>query len=203
MAVGDAAGAKGLATYSDTLLVSDVDAALNQRGDEIAATMTRLDTVEAAAVGVPKFAVRRSSFGQNVGHDTWSQIVGGSFAAPIINTGFTSWAQGALTIKRGGVYQIGAHVQFYSLPYRTVGVQVVKNNAGVDSAEGQIAKDEWGGPNTGSEARSATATGFEVVRLVPGDVLRLHVLQRNNNGTTVEAGKNAGDLTMSAVWLDN
>lgn len=203
MATGDAAAAKGLATYSDSLLVKDVDTALNQRGDDVAATMTRLDAVEAASIGTPKFAVRRSTFNQNVGHDTWSQIVGNSLASPILNMGFTSWGQAALTIKRSGVYQVAAHVQFYGLPFRTVGVQVVKNNLGVDSADGQIAKDEWGGPSTGNEARSATATGFEVVRLVAGDVLRLWVLQRNNNNVTVEAGKWSGDLTMSVVWLND
>jgi hypothetical protein len=203
VAVGDAAGAKGLSTYSDTLLVKDIDTALNQRGDDIAGTMTRLDTVEAAALGVPKFAVRRGTFSQQVGSDVWSQITGSALATPLINLGFTSWGQSALTIKRSGVYQVSAHVQFYGLPYRTVGVQVVKNNLGVDSQEGQIAKDEWGGPSTGNEARSATATGFEVVRLVAGDTLRLWVLQRNNNNATVEAGKWSGDLTMSVVWLDN
>jgi hypothetical protein len=203
VAVGDAAGAKGLTTYSDTLLVKDIDTALNQRGDDVAATMTRLDRVELAAVGVPKFAVRRSTFSQAVGHDAWSQIIGGSLATPLINTGFTSWAQGALTVKRSGVYQIAAHVQFYGQPFRTVSVQVVKNALGVDSSAGQIAKDEWGGSIDGGEGRSATATGFEVVRLVAGDVLRLHVLQRNNNAATVEAGKWSGDLTLSAVWLDD
>jgi hypothetical protein len=203
MATGDAAAAKGLATYSDSLLVKDIDTALNQRGDDVAGTMTRLDTVEAAAIGTPKFAVRRSTFSQNVGSDAWSQIVANSLASPLINTGFTSWAQGALTIKRSGVYQISAHVQFYVQPYRTVGVQVVKNNLGVDSQDGQIAKDEWGGPSSGNEARSATATGFEVVRLVAGDTLRLWVLQRNNNNATVPAGTNSGDLTMSVVWLND
>ncbi|NRD25849.1 hypothetical protein [Frigoribacterium sp. VKM Ac-2836] len=200
MAVGDAAGAKGLATYTDSLLVKDVDNALNQRGDDTAATMTRLDTVEAAALGKPMFSVQRGTFDQNIVHNNWYQVVGNVFASPVINTGFTSWTTGALTIKRSGVYTVGAHVQYYGQGFTTVGVQLTKNGNGVDTTD-MLCKDEWGGG--GSAVPAATATAYNVVRLVAGDVIRMWTLQRNANGSTVPVGKVAGDVTMSLMWENN
>jgi len=198
MAIGDLAGSKGLATYTDALLVADVDTGLNQRGDDIAATMTRLDKVEPYAIGVPKFSVQRGTNGQLVGSNVWSVIGTDAFATPVLNTEFTSWTQGALTVKKTGVYQVSAHVQFFAEPYSTVAVQLVKNGGTVDS-QNTLAKDEWSGPGTGSANPSATA--YNLVRLVAGDVVRLWVLQRGSR-QAVNAGISTPDLTMSLLWVD-
>jgi len=210
MAVGDLAGSKGLATYTDALLVRDVDTGLNQRGDDIAAVMNRADTLEAAAIGKPMFSVQRSSGGQSVGVDTWSAMIAQAYATPLINVGFGGWSQGALTIARSGVYTVSAHVQVYGQSFTTVGVQLVKNSypgndvkiTRVDTEDG-LAKDEWGGGGAGAAVPAATATATNVVRLAAGDKVRLWVLQRNTQGAQVNVGRVPFDLTMSLMWENN
>lgn len=210
MATGDLAGSKGLATYTDALLTAEVDTGLNQRGDDIAATMIRTEALEAAALGKPMFSVQRSSIDQNVPVDGWSLMNGNAWATPLINVGFTSWSQGILTIARSGVYTVSGHVQFYGQPYQTVGVQLVKNSfpqgaltdSRVDTTDG-LAKDEWGSGPNGGAVPAATATATNVVRLVAGDKVRLFVLQRNTSNANAPAGRVPFDLTMSLMWENN
>lgn len=209
MAVGDAAAAKGLVTVPSTEPMNNGYNRHNQRGDELAALIDRVAAVELTALNPPMFSVQRSNRAQAVGHNAWSQIVATALATPLINKGFASYSAGALTITKPGVYQVGAHVQFYGRPFRTVGVQLVKNSYPQGATNDQrvdtldmLAKDEWGGDG-GGIVDAATATAYNLVRLAAGDVIRLFVLQRNTQSATVEAGRVPGDLTWSMVWVNN
>jgi hypothetical protein len=192
VATGDAAAGKGLKTYTDSLLVKDVDEGLNQRGDDIAATMTRLDTVE-GAVNQPIFSVFRGTQSQPVGSAVWSTI-GGAFAQPTLNDGFTEWNGSTLTVAKAGVYRIVGHVQFVG-EYQTVGVQIVRNTTNPDTTN-TLAKGEIsGGP-------SADANGLR--RLVAGDTLRFLVFQVNAGAGAAgikQIGPGQYDLTWSVEWV--
>lgn len=208
MATGDEAAAAGLVVVPTTEPLNNGATRHNQRGDELARVIARLAAVELTALAPPMFSAQRSNRGQQIGRDVWSQIVAASLATPLLNTGFASYVAGALEIKKAGVYQVGAHVQFYGQGFTTVGVQLVKNSypqgatsdPRVDTID-MLAKDEWGGG--GGAVPAATATAYNLVRLAVGDVVRLFVLQRNAANATVEAGKVPGDLTWSMVWVNN
>lgn len=189
MATGDAAGAKGLATYSDSLLVRDIDTALNQRGDDIAATMTRLDTVE-SAVNQPIFSVKRGTPVANISANTWTLVTQAFAATAEISSGFT-WdnVAGTLKVSKAGYYRIGANVFFANLG-QDVGLSVVRNStdAGTGVITANFAVD-----------RSVAATGL--IRLAVNDVLRLYVIQRNNGGAVNQIATDPHNMTLTAEWL--
>jgi hypothetical protein len=203
MAVGDAAGAAGLTVYSDSLLVNDVDTALNQRGDDIAADRARLTTLESVAVATPKFFVKRSSGGQNVPANAWLQLTAGAWGTPTKNVGGFTWANGNLTVPRAGVYQVSGHVMFRSNDYGSIGLMVTRNSTVTDYST-TVMHNEWGGqaPDVGSNINTGT-NASEYVSLNAGDVLRFYALQRNRGATTVQVGKYTPDCTWNVVWIDN
>lgn len=202
MATGDAAGAAGLVTYSDSLLVTDVDVALNQRGDEQAASMARIKTLEAQSIGVPKFSVKRSTTGQSIPENAWTQMTGGAWATPTKSVGGFTWSGGVLTVPRAGIYQVNAVAHFYNDDFYAVTTQVTRNSATADS--GVVCKAEWWqAPTNASRVNpsvQATDLGFA---LNAGDLLRVFVLHRNNNGNTRNTGPGAHDLAFQLVWIDS
>lgn len=189
MATGDLAASKGLPTYSDSLLVKDVDTGLNQRGDEIAATMLRLDTVE-AAVNQPIFSVKRGTPVSNIQPNTWTLATQAFAANAEVISGFT-WnnVQGTLTVSKAGYYRIGANV-FFANVGQDVGLSVVRNStdAGTGVITANFALD-----------RSVAATGL--VRLAAGDVIRLYIIQRNNSGSVNQIAQDPHNMTLTAEWL--
>lgn len=189
MATGDAAARQGLKTYTsaqDRRLGWDND---NQRGDDVAATMDRLDTVE-KFINQPIFSTYRGA-AQNAPHTTWT-TVSTAFAVPDLNIGFTSWnaGTGELVVAKAGVYRIFAHVQFIGT-YTAIGVQVTRNTPTPDTAN-TLAKGETAGPG---------AEGSTIRRLAKGDVLRFLVLQRNSGGTASTIGGNSFDLGYGVEWV--
>lgn len=204
MAVGDAAGAAGLVTYGDDLLVTDIDVAVNQRGDELAAALTRIKTLEAAAINKPMFSVVRSTNGQSVGDSTWSQMVAGAWATPVKNVGGFTWSAGVLTVPRAGVYGVVGTAHFYSDDYTALEVQITKNTTSVDTTN-TVSKAAWSAPTKSGE--TGVNPSVTTVRLfVPfnaGDTLRFWVLQRNVNGQTWNTGPRPYDLTWDVEWKDS
>jgi hypothetical protein len=202
MATGDAAGTAGLITYGNDLLVSDVDTALNQRGDDIAAVMGRTKTLEAQSISVPKFSVKRSSNGQNVPENAWTQMTAGTWATPVKTVGGFTWTGGVLTVPRAGIYQVNAVAHFYGDDFFAAGIQVTRNSATADA--GVLAKAEWWqAPTNGSKANPSVQATDLAYALNAGDLLRVHVLQRNNNANTRNTGSGAFDLALQVVWTDS
>jgi hypothetical protein len=204
MAVGDAAAAKGLATYTSAQSASLGYQNDNQRGDDIAATMTRLDIVEKAAVGTPAFGVKRSTSGQQIGGQTWSKMNAGAWRTPDINRGFTSWSDGVLTVARTAVYSINGLAHFYNDDFYTVAVQVIKNGGQPDDQALAVVKGEWSSAQTSATQISPTAQATDLaVPLVAGDTLSFWVLQRNVGNETWNTGPSPYDMTWQVTWLSD
>lgn len=189
MAIGDRAAAKGLKVYTsaqDRRLGFEND---NQRGDEIADTMDRLDNVE-KFINQPIFSTYRGAV-QSAPHTLWTTVAG-AFAVPDLNIGFTSWngGTGVLTVLKPGVYRIFAHVQFIG-SYTAIGVQVTRNTASPDT-ENTLAKGETAGPG---------AEGSTIRRLAKGDALRFLVLQRNSASEARAIGGSSFDLGYGVEWV--
>lgn len=202
MAVGDAAGAAGLITYGNDLLVSAGPAALNQRGDDIAADRERLKTLETQSIGVPKFSVKRSTGGQNISENKWTQMTAGAWATPTKTVGGFTWSGGVLTVPRAGIYQVNVVAHFYADDFYAAGVQVTRNSATPDN--GVVCKGEWwqAASNAVNVNPSVQATDLGFA-LNTGDLLRVFVLHRNNNGNTRNTGSGAHDLALQLVWIDS
>ncbi|MCS0491193.1 hypothetical protein [Curtobacterium flaccumfaciens] len=201
MATGDAAGAAGLVVYDDTLNVRDIDTALNQRGDELAAVMGRTKKVE-SLVGTPKFIVNRSSAGQNIQGNTWTQLTAPAFATPMKRVGGFEWSGGVLRIPRAGIYQVAAHVFFRSDDYAGAELQITRNSTDVDTTA-TITGDGISipAPDAGSTVNLGL-TASRLVSLNANDALRLFVRQSNRGQNTVNVGSFAFDLTFDVVWVD-
>lgn len=203
MAVGDAAGAAGLKTYSDSLLVADIDVALNQTGDYIAADRTRLKALEAQAIGVPKFIVKKSSNGQSIVAESWRQLTAGAWASPVKSVGGFTWSGGVLTVPKAGIYDVRGHVMFRHNDYRTVALNITRNSTSPDSGA-SIAGNEITeqSPDVDSD-NQVGVTAAELVPLNAGDQLRFYVLQRNRGSDTVNIGDRTFDLTFNVLWVDS
>lgn len=201
MAVGDAAGAAGLKTYSDSLLVTDIDVALNQRGDDIAADRTRLKTLEAQTIGVPLFVVKRSSNGQQIAAEAWRQLTAGAWGSPVKNVGGFGWSGGVLTVPKAGVYDVRGHVMFRNDDYRTAALNITRNSTTPDSAASVVGNETT---VESPEFDSSLQLGVSASTFVPmnaGDLLRFYVLQRNRGGGTLNIGDRPFDLTFDVMWV--
>jgi hypothetical protein len=202
MAVGDAAGAKGLKTYDDSLLVKDLDTALNQRGDETAALMTRADKLEAQTMNVPKFFVKRSSNGQNIAAEAWRLLASGAWGSPVKSVGGFTWSAGVLTVPRAGVYDVRGHVMFRNDDYRTVALNITRNSTTPDSAATVAGNETTVESPTIDSSLQLGVTAAEFVPLNAGDKLRFYVLQRNRGAETQNIGDRTFDLTFNVLWVD-
>jgi hypothetical protein len=202
MATGDAAAAAGLTTYGNDLLVSDVDTALNQRGDDTAAVIGRVKTLETQSISVPKFSVKRSTNGQSMPENTWTQMTAAAWATPVKSVGGFTWTGGVLTVPRAGIYSINAVAHFYNDDYFAAGIQVTRNSATADS--GIVCKAEWWmSPVAGSRINPSVQTTDLAYALNAGDLLRVFVLNRNNNANPRNTGSGATDLALQVVWTDS
>jgi|GEM_PF-3785982 len=203
MAVGDAAGAAGLKVYDDSLLVTDLDTGLNQRGDDIAAVMGRTTAIEKITKGTPKFMVARSAGGLMVHAEApWVQATAAAWGAPLKNVGGFQWSGGALTIPRAGIYQVQGHVMFRQNDYRTSAIQITRNSTATDTTATITANEITAAiPEVGANL-SLGVTAARYVSLNANDVLRLFVLQRNRGGQSANVGIFNFDLTWDVVWVD-
>ena len=191
MAIGDAAAAKGLAVYSSAQQSSNGFENNNQRGDEIAPTMTRLDTVE-AAFNQPIVAVRRSTAGTTIDSHTWRPAASSFATRPDMADG-VEWtgSAGELRILKAGVYRLQAFVTFTTPEPDSAGIQVTRN-----STEPNTGATILGSINTG---RGCLVAGYQCLAL--GDVLRMFIIQRNSAGDRRSISTSSNDLTMSAEWV--
>ncbi|WIB12469.1 hypothetical protein [Curtobacterium sp. MCPF17_052] len=166
--------------------------------------MDRTTKLKNQTIGVPKFVVRRSAGGQLIPANDWRLLTSGAFGTPIKNVGFT-WSGGVLTVPRAGIYDIRAHVMFRSNDYGTVGVQVTRNTTVADGS-GTVLANEISpmAPAVGTSLHMGVSDA-EFVSLNANDQLRVHVLQRNRSGDTVNIGSNDRpfDLTFACVWVDS
>jgi len=202
MATGDAAGAAGLKVYDDTLLVTDIDTALNQRGDDIAAVMNRTTALEKVAKGTPKFIVNRSANGQMVPGNQWTQFTAGAWAPPTKSVGGFQWSGGTLRIPRPGIYELEAHAMFRDNDYASAGVQITRNTTDYDTT-GTVAANETSipAPDSGAGVHLGV-TASRHVSLNANDVLRVFGMQRSRGQEAVNVGRFIFDLTFSAIWVD-
>lgn len=205
MAVGDAAGAAGLKTYSDSLLVTDVDVALNQRGDEIAAVMGRATTLEKATLKTPKFSVAKSTNGQSLAFDTAAVFTAGAWATPIKTVGGFTWSGGVLTVPRAGVYSILAQMKPYANDYYAIYVKVTRNTTDPNAANPVALGVVYPGDrasNNSSLVSPSVAAQRNLVSLNAGDALRVVGYQRNYGGQSVALDDGATSLTFEVEWQD-
>ncbi|MCS5513991.1 hypothetical protein NY537_14705 [Curtobacterium flaccumfaciens pv. betae] len=179
--------------------MKDVDTGLNQRGDDIAAVMGRTDILESQTNG-PGFMVKRSSNGQSVPAESWTQLVSGAWATPFLNDGFT-WTGGSLTIPRAGIYDVRAHVMWRNDDFRTASINVTRNSTVADT-QNTVAGNETTveSPSVDQELQLGV-TAAEFVPLNAGDVLRVFTLQRNRGGTPQKMGNRSYDLTFNVLWV--
>lgn len=178
MAVGDKAGAAGLAVYNDALLVRDVDTALNQRGDELADAMGRVKTLEDSKVAAMTGGVmRRSQTPVTIGSGAWNILDTAAWWAveqPAIGS---ATFDGAWVIAEDGLYQIDAGIQLDAAVSMACGIKL-NNRSGAD-ATGMIVS------NTGAGLAGFTSSSVtRKYRLRKGDRLRLVVFTSANAAWT-------------------
>ncbi|MBT1676001.1 hypothetical protein [Curtobacterium aurantiacum] len=206
MAVGDAAGAAGLKVYDDSLLVTDLDTGLNQRGDELAAVMGRTSKVEKAILATPKFSVSRSSTGLTFNHDEARIVTGTAWAAPTKRVGGFTWSGGVLTVPRAGMYMVQATLKLNAEDYYAQYVMVTRNSEDAADAGAAVCRAVvYPGPRGFNDdpnvAPSITASRL-CVSLNANDKLRVVGYQRNYGGqsTAIDAGSTS--LTFEVLWVD-
>lgn len=182
MANGDIASARGWTTFASTQNVSTGYDNDNYALDMAATQANRLDVVE-AAVNQPIFKVGRSTNTVNLNDGTVYTAASSWFASPVINTGFTKWQAGQLTVAKAGVYRISAHVNFVN-DRDTVEVYVMQNGT-------YVLKQTNAGRG---------ATGTELVRLAAGDVIAMRVLCIGAGAQNL-INTNPYDLSLSLEWV--
>jgi len=208
VAIGDAAAAAGLATYASTQdrrLGYQND---NQRGDELAAALTRIKALEAQTIGVPKFSVAKSSAGQSLQAGNPTFFTSAAFASPVLNKGGWGWSGGVLTVPRTGVYTVVATMKLQPTDYYRQYCGITQNVSNPDSltAGAFVARSiEYPGDRASNQSSSvgpsSTATRL-LVRLNQGDQLRMVGFQDNYGANTVGVDDGATSLTFEVLWQD-
>lgn len=203
MANGDIASARGWTTFASTQDRKQGYDNDNYGLDRAAEQANRLDVVE-AAVNQPIFSVYKGTNKANMPFGSWTPVPGTWWATPELNDGFASWADGILTIKKAGVYDLQAHVQASApnVSFDSLAVQIIRLNAdGTGSADSAntLCKDEL---STAAAVGSVAALGKR--RLVAGDKIRSYVFQRSSQGGTnfsQDVTQGAYNLTFTAEWV--
>lgn len=164
MAVGDAAAAAGLKTYTGTSLVNKTHEALNQTGDYIAADRARLTALEARLL-VP-VVILRTSVAQNTS-DTSNEWLTFRWNVAEYNRGgmFVAAQQNNVTCTKAGVVTIDTNIKFGVQTDSVCRIQLLRNGVVVpgtliDNVKGQ----------TNAEAIVQLSTKL---RVNAGDVLTL------------------------------
>lgn len=182
MANGDIASARGWSTFTSTQNVSTGYDNDNYGLDRAAEQANRLDVVE-AAVNQPIFKVGRSTNTVDLNDGTVYTAQASWFGAPVLNTGFTRWTAGQLTVAKPGVYRLGAHANFIT-DRDTVETYIMQNG-------NYVVKSTNAGRGSGRT---------DLVRLAAGDVLQLRVLCIGA-GAHNYINTNPYDLSFFAEWV--
>ncbi|PYY57778.1 hypothetical protein DEJ17_09770 [Curtobacterium sp. MCSS17_011] len=208
MAIGDAAAAAGLATYTSTQdrrLGYQND---NQRGDELAAALARIKTLEAQTIGVPKFSVAKSSAGQSLQAGNPTFFTSAAFASPVLNKGGWTWSGGVLTVPRTGVYTVVTTMKLQATDYyrQYCGItQNVSDPANLTAGAFITRSTEYPGDRASNQSSSVSPSSTAMrlaVQLNEGDKLRMAGFQDNYGANTVGVDDGATSLTFEVVWLD-
>lgn len=193
MANGDIASSVGWTTFAQTQdrkLGYDND---NYVADRAAEQFVTLRDKVLPAVNQPIFAVRRGSNAVRIDSGQWTRFDASPYAAPTINTGFSGWAGGRLTIKQAGIYRLGGHLQFVDATYERIAIQVVKI-----AADNSISSTLVG--NVSGGGLSSDCNG--IVRLAVGDVIQVRGFQRDaRTGLSHSIDTDSADLTFHVEWL--
>jgi hypothetical protein len=168
MAIGDAAAAAGLKTYTaaqDRRLGYEND---NQRGDELAAAMARITTLEQRLNGLPVVLLRSSvSQATAATANEWSRM---SWNIEEFDRGamheLTEASRDYVTCPRAGLVAVS-----YAVKIRTfdaiIRARIMQNNVVVP---GTVNDDRRGDPEAWPIARDST-----LLRVAAGDVLHIQV----------------------------
>lgn len=206
MAIGDAAGAKGLKVYSASDLVTLGYQQNNQRGDEIAAVMARADKLETQSIGVPKFGVRKSTNGTSLPSDLWKLMAAEAWASPHKNVGGFTWSGGVLRVPRAGVYSVLAHMKPYADDYYAIAIEVTKNTTEAGTANSIATAEVYPGDrasNTSNMVAPSVTASEPLVPLNAGDLLRVLCYERNYGANTTQLNDRGTDLSLSVIWQDS
>ncbi|QQD75107.1 hypothetical protein I8920_09520 [Curtobacterium sp. YC1] len=208
MAIGDAAAAAGLATWTSTQdrrLGYQND---NQRGDELAAALARIKTLEGVSIGVPKFSVAKSTNGQTVQSGNPTFFTSAAWGSPVLNKGGWGWSGGVLTVPKTGVYMVVASMKLAPTDFYSQYVGVTRNvsnpanlTAGAFIARGVVYPGDRASNQSSSVGPSITATRL-LVALNQGDELRVAGYQTNYGANTVGVDEGATSLTFEVILQD-
>lgn len=205
MATGDAAGAAGLPVYTDSLLKRDIDTALNERGDAIAADRTRLTKLEAQSISVPKFSVVKAGNSATLDSSVPRVLPAAAFGS-VFTKGGMQWSDGVLTVPKAGVYSINASMKLGPNDYYAAYIMVTRNTTqpseGSAVARGVVYPGARASNNDPLVSPTISASRL-AVKLNAGDTLRLVAYQRNYGAQSVQLDTGDTSLLFEAQWTDN
>lgn len=193
MAAGDKAAALGWSTVSQTENVNNGATRINEALDRIADLYTDVRDNVKPAVNQPLFNVTRSTRVVGADANDWTLVPAIAYATPDIATGFTSWGDGILTVKKAGVYRLAAQLTWAQSTYRRTGLQIVRNTDTPSTVDGTLIQTI----TNGSETVTANATR----RLAVGDKLRLLMYQAEDGGPRHGIDSDPFDLVFAVEWL--
>jgi hypothetical protein len=165
MAVGDAAAAAGLKTYTGTSLVNKTHEALNQTGDYIAADRARLAKLE-ERLNTSPVVILRSSIGQNTSA-TSNEWVAFRWNVAEFNRGgmFVAAQQTTVTCTKAGVVTVDTNLKFGIQTESVVRVRLTRNGVVVP---GTTIDDQRGSAQAEPIAQLSTK-----LKVNAGDVLTI------------------------------
>ena len=205
MATGDAAGAAGLPVYTDSLLKRDIDTALNERGDAIAADRARLTKLEAQSISVPKFSVTKAGNSATLDSSVARVMPAAAFGS-VFTKGGMAWSNGVLTVPKAGVYSINAVMKLQPNDYYAGYVMVTRNSTQTAEAaavaRGVVYPGQRASNNDPLVAPTVSASRL-AVKLNAGDTLRLVCYQRNYGANSVQLDSGDTSLLFEVQWTDN
>lgn len=156
-------------------------------GQKITATIWNALIAAVNALIAPiAFQVGRGSAQSIAG--AWT-LVSAAYGTPGINTGFTSFTSGVLTVATSGWYRISVYLRWPATP-ATGNFQVLVNSTTVDSAAVVLS-------DTKVATSSQIVEGSALVFLTAADALRLYVF----SSTTQNVGTNPRDLNFTVEYV--
>lgn len=133
----------------------------------------------------PVFHVGRG-FTQALGAGSWT-LVNGAYGTPGLNTGFTSFASGVLTVAHSGWYRPTVNVKFPTAA-NPIAAQLTVNSTSVDTAATVVSD---------FKASAAAISMSGLVYLTATDTVRLYLF----SASAQNIGTNPRDLAFSAEWV--
>lgn len=193
MAAGDIAASLGWATVAPTEGRNLGYQRINEALDRTASLFIDVRDNVKPAVNQPLFTVTRSSSTVGFDANSWKLVAAIAYATPEVNTGFTGWKDGILTIKKPGLYDLYATLTWAQADYRRTAIQIVRNTDTPSTTDGTLAQTITNG--------SETVTARARRRLAAGDQVRLLAFQQEDGGPRHGIDSDPFDLGFSVEWL--